>query len=33
MIKGELDKKIENRTLDLSFDEAYEFKRYVIDES
>lgn len=33
MLKWELDKKLENRKLDLSFDELYEFKRYIIDEN
>ncbi len=32
ILKGELDKKIENRTIDLSEEEAYEFKRYVYDD-
>lgn len=32
MLKWELDKKLENRKLDLSFDELHEFKRYIIDD-
>lgn len=32
VLKGELDKKIENRTIDLSEEELYEFKRYVYNE-
>ncbi len=32
MLKGELDKKIENRTIDMSEEELYEFKRYQYDE-
>lgn len=32
MLKWELDKKLKNRKLDLSYDELHEFKRYIIDD-
>ncbi len=32
ILAGELDKKIENRTIDMSEEELYEFKRYIYDE-